>query len=125
VLTTSSGNPANIGNVLIDGSANVTLSAPTDSSSPYKGVLFFQDRRATVGTATFTSGTTLKLSGVLYFPNTPILFSGSTAVASPCATVVGKTIKFATGSPGAVNIQGCANSNYQLYNIGGGVRLVS
>ena len=53
VLTQTSGNNANIGGVSITSENNVTLNAP--STGTYKGVLFYQDRRATVGTMTSTS----------------------------------------------------------------------
>jgi hypothetical protein len=113
-VLTSTGAPSSIGTVIIDGSANVTLSAPTGGSSPYNGILFFQDRRATAGGATFTSGTNIKLSGVLYFPSSPITWNGNTTMTSPCMTVVGKTVMFTSGA--SVQIQGCTTKDYRPYN---------
>ena len=113
-VLTSTGAPSNIGTVIIEGSANVTLAAPTGSSSPFNGILFFQDRRATAGGATFTSGTNIKLSGVLYFPSSAITLNGNTTMTSPCLTIVGKTVVFASGA--SVKVQGCTVKDYRPYN---------
>ena len=105
VLTQTSGNNANIGGVSITSENNVTLNAP--STGTYKGVLFYQDRRATVGTMTSTSKiftvaslNNATLSGAVYFPNNRIdissinNFGGSPT--NGCTIWIGRYIKFSS-----------------------------
>jgi hypothetical protein len=119
-VLTSSLSPSLIGTVIIDGSAKVSLSAPTGASSPYNGILFFQDPRATAG-ATFTSGTSINVAGVIYFPNTAITWSGNTTMSSPCMTVVGRTVAFASSV--SVAMQGCTVPDYRPFRIPGSIVL--
>lgn len=104
VLTQTSGNNADIGGVSITSQNTVTLSAP--SSGAYKGVLFYQDSRATVGTMnstskifTLSSLNNATLSGAIYFPNNAINIgsinntgSGSTG----CTVWIGRYLKFSS-----------------------------
>ena len=85
------------GVINISGGATANLSAPTSQLSgvtggPWEGILFFQDRSICTGTsfcdaAGSTSGNQNTVSasgagfqGALYFPNTPVVYSGSTTV---------------------------------------------
>lgn len=52
--------------VNIANGASVTLSA--QSSGPYQGVLFYQNRTQTAGTSNFAGGANQRLTGSLYFP---------------------------------------------------------
>ncbi len=76
--------------------ATVTLSAPTTGS--LAGILLFQDR-SIVSSATndFLGGTTNVLNGALYFPTTPVAYSGGTNVSGSYTIVVAKTISFQGG----------------------------
>jgi Flp pilus assembly protein TadG len=103
VLTRSTSN-ANIGGVRITSENNVTLSAP--NSGTYKGVLFYQDRRANVGTMTSTSKiftvsslNNAKLQGAIYFPNNRIDLSSLNNAGNStdgCTVWVGRYIKFSS-----------------------------
>jgi Flp pilus assembly protein TadG len=110
VLTTTMGNNANIGGVSITSQNNVALGAPTPTSSsttyPYPGVLFYQDRNATVGTMTSTSKiftlsslNNATLTGAIYFPNNLInlsnLNNGNNAN-SGCTVWIGRYINFSS-----------------------------
>ena len=57
--------------VNIANGANVTLSA--EASGVYQGVLFYQDRStASPGASTFAGGSTMSLTGSLYFPHATV-----------------------------------------------------
>ena len=83
---------------------NVTLNAP--STGTYAGVLFYQDRRANVGTMTSTSKiftvsslNNATLSGAIYFPNNRIDISSlnnSGSTAGGCTVWIGRYIKFSS-----------------------------
>jgi Flp pilus assembly protein TadG len=106
VLTQTTGNNADIGGVSITSQNNVSLNAPSDDdTNPYKGVLFYQDSRATAGTMTSSSKiftvaslNNATLSGAIYFPKNRIDISsvnnfGGNA-STGCTIWVGRYIKF-------------------------------
>lgn len=108
VLTQTTGNNADIGGVNISSMNNVTLNAPSGpSTNPYKGVLFYQDRRATAGTMSSTSKiftvaslNNATLSGAIYFPQNRIDISsinnfGSNA-STGCTVWIGRYLKFSS-----------------------------
>jgi Flp pilus assembly protein TadG len=103
VLTQTTGNDADIGGFYISSENNVTLSAPPTGT--YKGILAYQDRRASVGTMTstakifsITSVNNAKVSGAIYFPNNRIDISNlNTQINSgtACTVWIGRYVKFA------------------------------
>ena len=105
VLTQTTGNNADIGGVSITSENNVTLNAP--STGPYAGIVFYQDRRATVGTMastskifTLSSLNNATLSGAIYFPNNAINISsinntGSNSTTG-CTVWIGRYINFSS-----------------------------
>ncbi len=124
VLTQSSGNNADIGGVKIMSQSTVTLNAPSVSAAttayPYPGVLFYQDRRATVGTMastskifTLSSLSTATLTGAIYIPNNAIniasISSSGSNSSTGCTVWIGRYIKFSSYSSNYVN--GCSSVN--------------
>lgn len=75
----ASSSPSSYAGVSIASSANVNLSAPCSSSTGgIQSMLFFQDRAITTGVGSVINGSsTSTFSGALYFPTTPITYSGS------------------------------------------------
>ncbi|HLI83790.1 MAG TPA: TadG family pilus assembly protein [Bryobacteraceae bacterium] len=65
--------------ITISGQANVTLSAPTNSSGPgIEGVLIFQDRKITSSSSTqINGGSTTQLNGAIYLLHSPLLYTGT------------------------------------------------
>jgi hypothetical protein len=60
------------------GSGTLTMTAPTTGT--YEGMLFLQDRNLTYGSRNFVSGSSSSVfTGTLYFPSTPLTFTGSSA----------------------------------------------
>ena len=69
------------------------LAAPT--SGPMEGILFFQDRSITSSqTNTVSGGSTLSFEGALYFPTTPLNFSGNSSGSAAYTIIIAKTIDF-------------------------------
>ncbi len=76
--------------------ATVTLSAPTSGS--LTGILMFQDRSVvSAAVNSFLGGTNIVLNGSLYFPTTPVSYSGGTSVAGSYSIIVAKTVTFSGG----------------------------
>ena len=83
--------------VAITGGAVGTLSAPT--SGPMEAMLFFQDRAiASKQTNTISGSSTLSLAGALYFPTTPLNFSGNSSGNAAYTIIVASTITFTGAS---------------------------
>jgi Flp pilus assembly protein TadG len=97
-LTGASGNGSsaqNYSGVTINGNATVNLSSPcTSSGGSIAGMLFFQDRSITNGAASsFNGSASSTYSGALYFPTTPLAYSGSSA-ANMFTLLVSDTLSF-------------------------------
>jgi hypothetical protein len=97
-LTGASGNGSsaqNYSGVTINGNATVNLSSPcTSSGGSIAGMLFFQDRSITNGAASSFNGSAgSTFSGALYFPTTPLAYSGSSA-ANMFTLLVSDTLSF-------------------------------
>jgi Flp pilus assembly protein TadG len=103
VLTKTTGD---VGGVYITSDNNITLNAGKTNTGAYTGVLFYQDRRATVGTMTSTSKiftisslNTVTLNGAIYFPNNRIDISSINNAglgANGCTIWIGRYIKFSS-----------------------------
>jgi hypothetical protein len=64
--------------VSLSGNATVQLRAPV--SGPLSGILFYQDRSIGAGPgSTITGGATSYFTGALYFPTTPLTYTGGAA----------------------------------------------
>jgi Putative Flp pilus-assembly TadE/G-like len=75
---------------------NITFSAPT--TGPLAGILFFQDRGIVSPLVnSLFGGSTFSLVGSLYFPTTPISYSGGTNVSGTYSIIVAKTATFSGG----------------------------
>ena len=105
ILTSSnaSSNPSSISTVSINGSATLNLTAPTDTTNPYHGVLFYQDRRALdSGTNTINGNASSVLQGAFYFPGQAMSFSGTSGMTTTCVKMVSKRVTF-IGNSNIVN----------------------
>jgi Putative Flp pilus-assembly TadE/G-like len=107
-------NTANIGTVDIRGGADVQLRAPADSSNPFRGVLFYQDRRApvnTTGVNKFNGGATMKLEGSIYIPQQGVEFQGNNSLSKTCTQIIARTVSF-TGNA-YIDNTGCQAAGVQ------------
>ncbi|MFI5030217.1 MAG: pilus assembly protein TadG-related protein [Reyranellales bacterium] len=113
ILTQTTGNNSDIGGVSISSMNNVTLNAAGGpvggvNDNPYKGILFYQDRRVAAGTMTSSSKiftvaslNNATLSGAIYFPQNRIDISsinnfGSGSASTACTIWVGRYLKFSS-----------------------------
>lgn len=107
IILTSAGAASEIGHISISAGADVQLQAPSSESSDYRGVLFYQDRRAPVaGTNAnkLNGGATMSLSGGVYIPQQGVQFAGNNA-ATTCTQIVARTVTFIGNS--MINNSGC------------------
>lgn len=96
IILTSAGDPNDIGKVDISAGANVTLRAPSGPMATYRGLLFYQDRRAPLGAANankFNGGASMNLHGAIYLPRQGVQFSGNNS-ATTCTQIVARTVTF-------------------------------
>jgi Putative Flp pilus-assembly TadE/G-like len=113
IVFTSTAATNQIGTAVINGGADVRLQAPAGPASamyPYPGLVFFQDRRApTTGTARLNGGSTMVISGGIYFPQQEVLYTGNNGTtASTCVQIVARLVRFS----GTSNIDASQCANY-------------
>ncbi|MFN3370222.1 MAG: pilus assembly protein TadG-related protein [Sphingomonadaceae bacterium] len=96
VLTsqTAASNPGSIATVTINGGATMDLTAPTTGT--YKGVLFYQDRRATNASQTnkINGNSSSRFQGAIYFPGTTVEFTGTQGMVIDCVQLVARRLSF-------------------------------
>ena len=95
VLTSSTAAtaPSSIATLSVNGGATVQLTAPT--SGTYKGLLFYQDRRAQdSGSNTLNGNASSKLQGAVYFPSQAVDFSGTSGMTTDCLQLVALRLTF-------------------------------
>lgn len=93
-------------NVVIGNGAAVNLSAPTTGATA--GLLFFQDRAAPHSqTNNLQGGTSLTMTGSLYFPSQSVTYSNGTTSNSACTQLVAWRLDFKGGASFNSN---CANT---------------
>ncbi len=97
VMVYLTGTNASYASVTISNGATLTLSAQT--SGAYMGLIFFQDRSITsASVATFNGGSTMQLTGSLYFPTTSVLFSNGAGVGGTYTGIVANQVSFLGGT---------------------------
>jgi len=104
VLTSSNpGNGDTVAGLRINGGATINLTAPI--SGTYKGILIFQDRRATTmgDTLQLNGNSSSTLRGAVYAPRNEILMNGTTDMNTNCLQMVGYRLKF-TGNSRITNV---------------------
>ncbi|WP_338504971.1 pilus assembly protein TadG-related protein [Sphingomonas kaistensis] len=116
-----------IGRVTMNAQATTNMTAPT--SGTYRGLLFYQDRRAvqTNNNANHINGTsTSTFSGAMYFPSTHLNINGNAGLKFTCAQFVSWTVEF-SGNSGISNTinTSCDDGSDPNAILGRHVRLVA
>lgn len=113
--------PSAIATVDINGGATLNITAP--STGTYKGVLFFQDRRAVdSGSNKINGNSSSKLQGAIYFPSQEVQFNGNTGMNIACIKLVAKRLEF-TGNSKIINL--CPSNSGVGAILGTKVKLVA
>ncbi|HEY0628717.1 MAG TPA: Tad domain-containing protein [Sphingomicrobium sp.] len=95
-LTDNDGGPPPIGTVSINGGAEMIMSAP--DGGDYEGILFYQDRRAEMGSNivnTINGNSDSVLGGAFYFPNQQLQINGNAGLDFDCGKFVSYVVEFA------------------------------
>jgi hypothetical protein len=85
------GSGSKYASVNIAAGSQVTLTPMT--TGPLANVLFFQDRNANNGQSKFTGQTNMDLTGILYFPNSEVEFTGGSEMDEAEILLVASTLK--------------------------------
>ncbi|GAA4026735.1 pilus assembly protein [Sphingomonas rosea] len=103
-LLTNFSDPTASGNIKLTG-GKINVTAPSADGETYKGIAFYQDRRATDGSnANFQNRVTgndgSMVTGAIYTPNRFLLYNGASSVTSgpACVQIIGKRVEFSGNS---------------------------
>ena len=81
--------------ITINGGADIELEAPSDPADPFQGILFFSDPADAGLSHTLSGSSATSFTGVLYFPNSDVTFTGTNdANPNACTLLVADTIAF-------------------------------
>ena len=120
ILTSADG--SNIGNVSLQG-GKLDITAP--DTGTYKGLAFYQDRRASscTGNCNLINGNASStLQGAIYVPNQQLTFKGTAGMTSNCLQMVALILEFSGNS--SISNTCPANSGSHAFD-GQKVRLVA
>jgi len=120
-----------IGNLNIAGGATMNISAPgtaaTGDALTYKGILFYQDRRAQDGTSanyqsTVNGNSSSFYQGAIYFPRQQVTFNGAAGMSTQCLQLVARRVYYS----GNMNISNTCPADSGAHDFTGKkVRLVA
>jgi hypothetical protein len=97
VLTSSTAatNPASVATLDIGAGARLNLEATYEGGGEYAGILFYQDRRATLLNAmTFNGNAAGKLQGAIYLPRANLNWNGGSAMITTCLQFITRRLNF-------------------------------
>ena len=95
------GNGTNIGQVDMNGGANIQMSAPTTGT--YAGVLFYKDRNApSTYNDVFNGGASGHFLGTIYMPSQTVTLSGNSSFTTDCMKLVARNVVM-TGNTSITN----------------------
>ncbi|HEY2016241.1 MAG TPA: pilus assembly protein TadG-related protein [Bryobacteraceae bacterium] len=94
--------------ISVNGNMITNLQAPTSSSNPLHGLLFFEDRTlgANAVSVTFNGGSGLVLNGALYFPQSLVKYSGGSTTTNNHVALIASSINFIGNSYFVADIGG-------------------
>lgn len=90
---------ANGASLTMNGGADTQLSAPTDDTDPYQGVLFFGDPNDSHIEHTLNGNSATSFTGALYFPGSDVTFSGTNDEdLNACTLLIADEVEFTGNS---------------------------
>lgn len=84
------GTGSSIGQVDMNGGANIVMSAPT--SGTYKGVLFYMDKDAPFRDNKFNGGASGSFLGAIYMPSQQVTLQGNSTFTTDCLQIVSRRV---------------------------------
>src|SRR6478672_12249054 len=92
-LSNRDASSSNIGTINLNGGATINMTAP--DVNPYKGLLFYQDRRAASdNNVTINGNSSSVFEGAFYFPKADLTFNGNAGMDTRCMQIVAKDVSF-------------------------------
>ncbi|ADM10686.1 hypothetical protein PB2503_13244 [Parvularcula bermudensis HTCC2503] len=102
----------------MNGGAVTSLTAPADPANDYHGVLMFADPSDTAVNHILNGNSATSFTGVLYFPNADVTYSGSNfSGGTVCTILVGSTISFEGNSYFGSDCSGLGISDYETAQV--------
>jgi Flp pilus assembly protein TadG len=97
VMSNKNSTSNTIGDVDLNGNATINMTAP--DSGTFKGILFYQDRRAASDNDIKINGnSSSKFQGAFYFPKADLTFNGTAGMITNCMQIVAKDVTFTGNS---------------------------
>ena len=120
-LSNRDSSSSTIGTASLNGNATMNMTAP--DTGTYKGILFYQDRRAASdNNVTINGDSSSAFQGAFYFPRADLTFNGTAGLQTNCMQIVAKDVKF-TGNSAISNV--CPSGSGSGSFTGQKVRLVA
>jgi Flp pilus assembly protein TadG len=89
-----------IGQFKVNASSKINLTAPTDTTNPFRGIAVYQDRRATDSSPgnKINGNSGSQIIGALYFPSQELEYNGTGNTTAVCTMFVARRINFSGNS---------------------------
>jgi hypothetical protein len=89
-----------IGQFKVNASSKINLTAPTDTTNPFRGIAVYQDRRATDSSPgnKINGNSGSQIIGALYFPSQELDYNGTGNTTAVCTMFVARRINFSGNS---------------------------
>jgi Flp pilus assembly protein TadG len=89
-----------VGQIDVNASASMNITAPDDDSNPYNGIAIYQDRAASDSAQTnkINGNATNNIIGAVYFPKQEIVYNGTGTSTFMCTRLVGRRVTFSGNS---------------------------
>lgn len=121
IIMTNYTDPTKTGSLKLTG-GTVDVTAPTTTGVTYRGVAFYQDRRATddnkAGANKINGNSSSGVTGAIYFPGQSLEYNGGGAVTARCLQIIARRVTFSGNSKMKVTNE-CAGAGLDPITGGG------
>ncbi|MFL6750312.1 MAG: pilus assembly protein TadG-related protein [Sphingomicrobium sp.] len=115
-----------IGQFKVNASSKINLTAPTDTTNPFRGIAIYQDRRATDSSPgnKINGNSASQIIGALYFPSQELEYNGTGNTDAVCTMFVARRINFSGNSATTNKFKKLADCGDVGLPSGGAIRMV-
>ena len=85
---------SDVGAVDINARAAVDISAPSDPTSDWDGILIYQDQIGSNSESNINGSADINLNGIIYMPNSDMRMNGTAGMNTDCLMLIGYTLTF-------------------------------